>query len=179
MMNVLTMRAWNPYWAGALAGLLAIVSVLVSTKVLGKPKYLGTSTTFVRASGLLEQQVAAEHVEQNEYFQSKKVKMDWQMLLVLGIFLGALGSSLLGKEFKSEWVPPIWSQRFGSKDGVRILGALVGGVIAILGARLAGGCPSGHGLSGMMQLAFSGLLAMMGFIVGGIVTARLLYKGGQ
>ena len=50
----------------------------------------------------------------------------------------------------------------------------------IIGARLAGGCPSGHGLSGLSQLAVSGFVALAFFFGGGWVTARLLYgKGGE
>ena len=46
--------------------------------------------------------------------------------------------------------------------------------------RLAGGCPSGHGLSGLSQLAVSGFVALAFFFGGGWVTARLLYgKGGE
>ena len=82
---------WNPYFAGALVGLLAVASAVVSTKLLGKPKYLGASTTFVRGSGFLERAVAPEHVASNEYFQSKKVKVDWQMLFILGSDFCLLG----------------------------------------------------------------------------------------
>ena len=35
----------RPYVAGSLLGVLATVSVFVSTKTVGKPKYLGASTT--------------------------------------------------------------------------------------------------------------------------------------
>lgn len=170
---------WNPYLAGALVGVLAIVSVIISTKLVGKPKYLGASTTFVRVAGLIEQSIIPEHVAANEYFQSKKVKVDWQMMFVLGIAMGALISSLIGKSFKIERIPPIWKERFGDKTVTRALGALIGGFIALFGVRLAGGCPSGHGLSGMMQLALSGFIAMISFMIGGIITARLLYKGGK
>ena len=111
--------------------------------------------------------------------ESKKVKVDWQMMLVVGVMLGAFVSARLGKEFKSETVPEIWSEKFGNKWQVRAIGAFIGGFIAILGARLAGGCPSGHGLSGMMQLAASGLLAMMGFMGGGFAAANLIYRGGK
>jgi len=44
---------WNPYLAGALAGLLAIASAAATTHWLGKTSYLGASTTFVRAAGIL------------------------------------------------------------------------------------------------------------------------------
>ena len=176
MKGILEKGVWSPYLAGALAGVLAVMSVLVSTKVLGDPKYIGTSTTFVRSAGLIEKQFAKEHVENNEYFKKKKTKVDWQMMFVVGIFLGALASSLLGKTFEFENVPPMWAERFGYNIAIRGVSAFIGGVIAISGVRLAGGCPSGHGLSGMMQLAASGLIAMIFFLTGGLIAARLIYK---
>lgn len=171
---------WSPYIAGALVGVLAVMSVVVTTIVIDKPKYLGASTTFVRVAGLAEQTVAAEHVSGNDYFTKTKIKVDWQMLFVIGVFGGALLSSRIGKTYKAETVPPIWQERFGSSPVVRAVGAFVGGAILLFGARLAGGCPSGHGLSGNMQLSVSGLLALVFFMVGGIVTARILYgRGGR
>jgi len=169
-------RPWNPYLAGALAGVLAVVSVLVSTQMLGKPQYLGASTTFVRAAGLLEKSVMPGHVAGNEYYTEEKIKVDWQMLFVAGIFVGALLAALADRSFKLEYVPPIWRERFGESKMIRAVGAVIGGIVAMFGARLAGGCPSGHGLSGMMQLAVSGLIAMICFMVGGLITAALLYK---
>ncbi len=177
-MNVMN-KTWSPYVAGALTGLLAIASVVITTQMIGKPKYLGTSTTMVRVSGLVEKQVSPEHVNNNEYFKSKKVLVEWQMMLVAGIMIGAFIASKISNQFKSELVPGIWSEKFGNKWQVRAIGAFLGGFIAILGARMAGGCPSGHGLSGMMQLAASSLLAMMGFMGGGFVVAHLIYKGGK
>ncbi len=166
----------RPYVTGALAGLLAVLSVAVSTWALGKPKYLGASTTFVRAAGLIEQSVAPEHVANNAYYQSKKVSVDWQMMLVVGVFIGALAASLVDKSFKLEHVPPVWRERFGSSIGLRAIGALLGGVVAMFGARLVGGCPSGHGMSGLMQLSVSGYLAMAGFFGAGVLVAHLVYK---
>lgn len=177
-MNQARRDGWSPYLAGALAGVLAVLSVLVSTKMLGKPKYLGASTTFVRTAGLLEKTVAAEHVADNEYYQSKSVKVDWQFMFVVGILLGSLASAATDRSFKWEAVPPVWSDRFGGKVGVRAAGAVLGGIVAMVGARLAGGCPSGHGLSGMMQLSVSGLVAIVCFFAGGIIVARFVYRGG-
>ncbi|MDA3924699.1 MAG: YeeE/YedE thiosulfate transporter family protein [Kiritimatiellae bacterium] len=175
-MNYLFRGKWSPYLAGALAGLLAVASVVVTTKVLSKPMYLGASTSFVRAAGLIEQKVAKKHVKNNKYFQSKKVKVDWQMMFVAGILAGALFSSLAGRSFKLELVPEIWRERFGKSPVKRAVGAFFGGVILLFGVRMAGGCPSGHGLSGMMQLSVSGVVAMVAFMVGGIVTAKIFYR---
>lgn len=166
---------WNPYFAGALVGILAIASVFATTQLLGKTNYLGASTTFVRAAGIAEQTVAADYVASNEYFTKEKVRVDWQFMLVLGIFLGALISSATDKSFKLEGVPPTWEKRFGLSAGKRAVGAFGGGIIAMVGARMADGCPSGHGLSGMMQLSVSSLVALVLFFISGILVARLVY----
>lgn len=170
-------RGWNPYLAGALTGLLAIFSALVTIKALGKPNYLGASTTFVRAAALLENSVAAGYVAANEYYMKEKVKVDWQFMLVVGIFLGALISSLTDKSFKLEAVPPTWAARFGPSVGKRAIWAILGGMVAMIGARMADGCPSGHGLSGMMQSSVSGLVALALFFGTGVLVARLVYVG--
>lgn len=172
-------KSWRPYLAGALVGILATLSVLVSTQTLGKPKYLGASTTFVRAAGLIEKNIAGRHVADNIYFQSKKVRVDWQFMFVVGILIGAFAASLGDRSFKFEGVPPIWKQRFGSRVSTRAAGAFLGGIVAMFGARLAGGCPSGHGLSGLMQLSVSGFLAMAGFFGVGVVAALLVYRSGK
>lgn len=166
---------WNPYLAGALLGILAIVSVLATTKLMGKTNYLGASTTFVRAAGILEGIFAADYVGANEYFTKTKVVIDWQFMLVVGIILGAFISSTVDKSFKLESVPPIWKERFGPSIGKRAVGAIVGGVIAMIGARLADGCPSGHGLSGMMQLSASSFVALLMFFGVGALVASIVY----
>jgi uncharacterized protein len=166
---------WNPYLAGALTGLLAVASVFTTTKLLGKTSYLGASTTFVRAAGLVEQTIAANHVASNEYYTKEKVRVDWQFMLVLGIFLGALISSVTDRSFKLESVPPTWKSRFGSSIGKRAVWAFAGGIVAMMGARMADGCPSGHGLSGMMQLSVSAFAALALFFGVGVLVARLVY----
>jgi uncharacterized membrane protein YedE/YeeE len=55
------------------------------------------------------------------------------------------------------------------------LAAFFGGVVAMVGARLADGCPSGHGLSGMMQLSASSFAALALFFGAGVITANLVY----
>ena len=166
---------WSPYLAGALVGLLAIVSVFATTQLMGKTSYLGASTTFVRAAGLLENTVAPAHVAVNTYYTKTKVRVDWQFMLVIGIFFGALIASVTDRSFKFESVPPKWEKRFGPSVGKRAVGAFFGGVIAMMGARMASGCPSGHGLSGMMQLSVSAFIALAMFFAVGVVVAFAIY----
>ena len=167
---------WSPYLAGALVGLLAVVSVVLTTDIMGKTSFLGASTTFVRAAGFLEQGIAGRHVEENEYFKKEKVKVDWQFMLVLGILIGAFLASKLDKSFKLEAVPPTWAERFGTSVPLRAFWAFAGGVVAMIGARLADGCPSGHGLSGLMQLSLSGFAALAFFFGAGVIVANLVYR---
>lgn len=54
------------------------------------------------------------------------------------------------------------------------LTAILGGFCSIFGARLAGGCTSGHGISGMSTLSISSFVTVMGIFGGGVAFTRLL-----
>lgn len=170
--------AWNPYLAGALSGLLAVASVFFTGK------YFGASTSFVRGAGMLERLVSPEWVAANSYF-SKYLQpgvsgFDWQWMFVVGILIGALIAALTSGSFRLQAIPDMWQRRFGVSSGFRRgVTAFIGGAILMIGARMAGGCPSGHGLSGVMQLATSGFLALVCFFAGGMLVARLLYGKGR
>jgi uncharacterized membrane protein YedE/YeeE len=73
-------------------------------------------------------------------------------------------------------IPDMWRQRFGGNPAKRAITAFIGGAIALFGVRLAGGCPSGHGISGLSQLAVSGFIALGCFFIGGLITAKMLYR---
>jgi len=166
---------WSPYVAGALAGVLAVASAFATTRVIDKTSFLGTSTTFVRLAGLVECVVAPEHVAANAYFTKEKVQVEWQFMVVCGILIGAFVSAWMSGSFKPERVPPTWERRFGPSVGKRALWAFLGGMVAMFGARLADGCPSGHGLSGLMQLSVSGFVALGFFFGVGVLVARVVY----
>ncbi|KPK35652.1 MAG: YeeE/YedE family protein [Nitrospira bacterium SG8_35_1] len=165
--------SWSPYIAGGFSGLVIIVSVLWTGQ------FFGASTSFVRSAGMLGKVVGPERVRHLEYFIRYLPQIDWQLMFVIGIFVGSLIASVWSGSFKWQGVPDMWAERFGTSPVKRGIVAFVGGIIAMFGARLAGGCPSGHGLSGMIQLAVSGLIAMIFFFVGGIIMTRLIYCGGN
>ena len=169
-------KGWSPYFAGALVGVLAIISVYLTTVYMGKSTYLGASTTFVRAAGLAVQAVDPSYVAQNVYYAKEKIVVDWQFLMVIGIFFGALLSSKMDGSFKLESLPPLWEKRFGSSVPKRSVYAFVGGIVAMIGVRLADGCPSGHGLSGMMQLSVSSFVALAIFFGFGVIVANFMYR---
>ena len=165
--------SWSPYLAGGLSGLVIIISVLWTGK------FFGASTSFVRSAGMLGKIFDAERVAQLEYFIRYLPQFDWQLMFVIGIFVGSLIAALWSGSFRWQGVPDMWAERFGTNPAFRGIVAFVGGIVAMFGARLAGGCPSGHGLSGIIQLAASGLIAMVFFFVGGIIMTRLIYHGGD
>jgi uncharacterized membrane protein YedE/YeeE len=104
----------------------------------------------------MEQAVVPDHVADNAYFDKTKIKIDWQMFLVVGILMGAWVSARLSGDRRREKVPSLWRERFGDAVWPRYAVAFLGGALILFGARLAGGCTSGHGISGALQLAASG-----------------------
>jgi uncharacterized membrane protein YedE/YeeE len=72
-------------------------------------------------------------------------------------------------------IPALWRARFGSSRTLRYAAAFVGGAVMLFGARLAGGCTSGHGISGGLQLATSSWVFLAAMFAGGITTAFTLY----
>ncbi|MBP1735109.1 MAG: protein of unknown function YeeE/YedE [Deltaproteobacteria bacterium] len=126
-------KGWNPYLAGALVGLLLVFSVWFTGK------YVGASTTFVRAAGYVERIFDPGRVATLEYFKKEVPKIDWQFLFVIGIFFGSLIASTTSKSFHVQAVPSMWENRFGPSKLKRGVVAFVGGAIAMFGARLADG----------------------------------------
>jgi hypothetical protein len=126
-------KGWSPYVAGALTGLLMVLSIWITGK------YFGASTTFVKATGLVEKQFAPERVSRMDYFIRELPKFDWQFLFVIGIFFGALFATATSGSFQARGVPPMWEQRFGPSRAKRGVVAFLGGTIAMFGARLADG----------------------------------------
>ncbi len=166
-------KYWSPYLAGALSGLVLVLSVWVTGK------FYGTSTTFVRAAGMVEKIFDATRVARMDYFIKEVPMIDWQWMFVIGIFIGSLIAAKTSGTFSWQAVPGMWQKRFGSSISKRAVVAFIGGVIGMFGARLADGCPSGHGLSGSVQLAMSGFVSLICFFIGGALVARIIYKGGD
>jgi hypothetical protein len=124
---------WSPYLAGASTGLVLVLSVLITGK------YFGASTSFVRSAGLIEKIFNAERVAQIEYFVKTTPKIDWQWMFVIGILLGSLIAAKMSGTFKVQAVPDMWQKKFGSNVAPRGMVAFIGGIVAMFGARLAGG----------------------------------------
>jgi hypothetical protein len=98
------------------------------------------------------------------------------MLFLVGTFIGSLLSVMTSRTFRLEKVPTTWAQHFGNSPSKRLVAAFLGGVIIMFGARMAGGCTSGHGISGSLQLALSSWTFFLTMFVSGILTAWVLFR---
>lgn len=171
MLPKLTDKAWSPYASGILIGLLQIPAfVLIDTA-------LGASSSYVKVAGhvasLFDSSVGAQPYFA-KYMESSKYW--WQLALVVGIGLGALASARLSGA-RRQAISPIWAKALGTPSpGRRYLVAFAGGFILLFGARLAGGCTSGHGISGLAQLSLGSAIAVAAMFAGGISTALLAFR---
>ena len=169
-MEWLTASHWSAYIVGAGIGVLSWVTFLLSDKPIG------CSTAFSRTSGMIERLFRGRRVLDKEYYRQFVPEIDREWMLVVGVVIGAFISSQLSDDFALRWVPETWAASMGTSVVVRWLVALLGGTLMGLGARWAGGCTSGHGISGMLQPAASSWLAAMGFFAGGIAMAMLIFR---
>jgi uncharacterized protein len=125
---------WSPYLAGALSGVVGVLSVWFAGQ------YFGASTSFVRTAGLIEQFFGPERTAQMDYFIKVAPKIDWQWMFVVGIFWGSLIAAVTAGSFKLQAVPEMWAERFGVRSHAkRAMVAFAGGVVAMFGARMADG----------------------------------------
>lgn len=172
MLSAFRIRRWSPYVVGAALGVLSWITFLFMGKALG------VSTTMVRAVGALEGVVAEQHVRDNAYLAKYlvgKPAFEWQAALVVMLAVGAFLAAKLARDKRVEQVPAIWRRRFGPSRLKRYAGAFAGGALLLFGARFAGGCTSGHAISGGLQLALSSWTFLGALFASGIVTAALMY----
>jgi uncharacterized membrane protein YedE/YeeE len=162
---------WSPHAVGAGIGLLVCLGLVLSDKAIG------CSSAFSKSAGMLERWFRGKRAPVRPYYREVPPAIDWDWMLVAGLFLGALAAALLAGDFALTWVPASWAERFGHGVGTRLAVAVPGGVLLGFGARWAGGCTSGHGISGTAQLAASSWLALLAFAVGGVASALLLHGG--
>lgn len=170
LLEFLTFPTWSPYLAGAGIGILCCFAFLLSDRPLG------CSTAFVKTSGLIEKAVNAEKTAAMDYYKEIIPQIDWALLIIPGIVIGAFLSVLLSGQFHVLWVPSLWEQTFGPNPFLRVVVALAGGILLGFGARWAGGCTSGHGISGSIQLSLASMVTAACFFAGGIAVALLLFR---
>jgi hypothetical protein len=157
-------RSWA--WLGAAFGVVGALSIWLWAPI-------GVSTTYVRFIGAALRRVAPGYAAGNPMLVQVGSFLTPESLLVAGLFIGGWLASRLTRSGR-----PGLELAHGSETGPRsrFLHAFVGGALIVFGARLAGGCTSGHIISGIMQLSLSGFLFAAGVFFTGILTAKSMGK---
>lgn len=163
--------------AGIALGLLLVVATY-----LVKP--LGVSTQFVVSDAAIAHKVNPEFAENNTYLKKYGEKENWGVgygwMLVFGMLVGGgitarIFSAKQPEEDKGS-MPTLWKNQFGPSRLKRNLACFGGGVLLLFGARLAGGCTSGHMISGISQMAISSFIFGAVTFAIAIATAKFLYR---
>ena len=130
---------------------------------------IGASTTFPYVADVIAGTTG------NSYFDKIRTPGHWELIFLGGAFLAGLILSLVKKEFSLTLIHERWKERKGTSSLKRILWSVAGGFILIYGARMAGGCTSGHILSGGIQLAASSLVFALFTFTGLLLTGWVFY----
>lgn len=153
--SLLASWAWHPIIAGALIGLLQIPVMIYAGNLVG------SSSSYVTLASWLTKAVAPSAMPAMPCLAKAHDGMGnlWQVIYVAAAALGAAASSTM-------------SGSWGTVQGLdNIPRAFVGGFVLLYGSRLAGGCTSGHGISGMGMLLTSSFIAVAAMFGGGALVS--------
>ncbi|HZW82103.1 MAG TPA: YeeE/YedE thiosulfate transporter family protein [Candidatus Deferrimicrobium sp.] len=168
--NAMKKKIWSPWIAGFILGVTATASYYFAGKTIGSSGGL-ESIDSILAKTLHMPWANAMYFK----FQMPPV-ISFQIMLFVGMLVGAATSSIWSKDFKLRTVPDRqWVQQFGPSKVKRWIMIFVGGVIIEYAAGIAGGCTSGLAISGTMQLSPAGLIFIAGLFISGIITTKILY----
>ena len=174
-------QPWPWYISGPLLGLMVPILLFLSNK------HFSVSSSF-------RHMCAAIFRFKAEYFRYDWKKNVWNIVLVIGVIIGALTAVLLldgnsapgvsdaaeemfhawGIEEPSQLQPP---EIFGIRNLLSAQNILLltgGGFLVGFGTRYANGCTSGHGIMGLSLLNLGSLVAVIGFFIGGVPVSRFL-----
>jgi uncharacterized membrane protein YedE/YeeE len=144
---------WGHYLAGGLMLGAAVSLLFMTTGLIG-----GMSSVF---------STSWSYVSRLPYFQQAKFvdSRHWRVVYASGLVLGAaLWAMTIGEPVVTQI--PFWQ-------------LAVGGFIAGFGARMSGGCTSGHGICGMASLQAPSIAAVVTFLTTAILTANIVkHLGG-
>ena len=165
---------WTPYLTGAGIGILSWAAFAITDDPLG------ITTALSAIAGIAAMPfIGAEAVWHNSYWAQNMPSLSYGSLFLLGVVLGAFAAAVSARQFHVETIPAVWRRRFGPSLVLRAVAAFIGGAIEMYGARLAGGCASGHGISGTLQLALSSWVFTILMFATAILFGRHLFGEGE
>ena len=159
-------QGWR--WLYAAVGLALLNALLTTSWATGRP--IGASSAFPFAAMVLT------GMEGAAYWQKIESAGSWELLFLFGALLAGFAFALAGRRFQLSSVPDLWVRYHGSSFGKRFFWAFVGGFFLLFGARTAGGCTSGHIISGGMQLALSSLVFAAMVFASFLATGYYFYR---
>lgn len=145
------MRPW-PWW---LSGILIGLTVPLLYVLAGKA--FGISTSLQQIGAMCSPNSKLDYLRKHD--RSGNL---WTVVFAIGIALGALIATLFLSAEPVSLLPALFNSPAGAAE------LLVGGFLVGFGARYAGGCTSGHSITGIANLNWPSLLATVCFFVGGI-----------
>ncbi len=164
-------KSWNSYAVGTGIGILSWLVFLIVNKPLGMSTEISKFSGWV--TGIF---VGQEAMLQNAYWASKTPAFGYSTVFLIFTAVGAFVSAKMSGDLSAEKVPPLWAKYQGSSVAKRMTGAFIGGALLLFGARMAGGCTSGHGISGTLQLGLSSWLFFPVMLISGIITAKVIFR---
>lgn len=132
----------------------------------------------------------------SSFFKFDWRSQKWNLLMVVGAMIGGfIASNYLGagqspdlnpktitqleamgiQSAGKDYVPIEFFGKEAFSDPKLLVLLIVGGLLVGFGARYAGGCTSGHSISGISNLQLPSLIATIGFFVGGIIMIHLIF----
>lgn len=156
-------------WSGWIGGIAVGLYFLFQLMLTGNQ--LGVSTAFGNVCALVSKQ---------PYFKSATFSKasSWRTWFFLGLPLGGLVAALTspGPIVASFSLGALYDTVLPTAVWAKALVLIVGGFCMGFGARLAGGCTSGHAISGMALLSLPSVVAACGFFVGGIIAVQTMFR---
>lgn len=158
-----------PPWAalGIVFGLLSALSIFLYGPI-------GVSGTYPRVIGALARAFDPGFAAANPYLVKMGAFLQPESVLVIGLLIGGFLAARTARARPVTRVVAIHAHETSSAR--RYVNAFIGGALIIFGARLAGGCTSGHIISGITQLSLSGMLFGAGVFISGIITAKTIRR---
>lgn len=180
---------WNWFKGGC-----ALAACFLLAVILVKP--IGVSTQFVILDGIILDLINDDLVVKDDssksgfrstnaylnksggkYAKAVANPLSYGLIFVLSMALGGfIGGFSQRKNNSVKQIPDFHRERFQDRKVLRYVLALLGGIIVVWGARLAGGCTSGHMMSGMMQTSISGYVFAIAAFAVAVPTAIFIYR---
>ncbi len=146
------LRPWPWWFSGILIGLTVPLLYIAAGKAFG------LSTSLQHVGSMCTPDTSISYLRNHNWRSGI-----WNLVFIGGIMLGAMIASTWLSAEPATFLPA---------DSNSLLGAsrlLFGGVLVGFGARYAGGCTSGHAITGLSNLNWPSFVATIFFFIGGLI----------